>query len=226
MINLRAEFFSQEVKGKLAADERRALSKRVAREAEDTARNQGAHTQGNADFIKGAGSEQQQIRRGQDVVLDKMSGGLETLAEMSLAIKAELQDQEKMVDDIDQKTDEAQGKMDSAIKGIEKLLKTKNNCQLATIAILVVVFVIGACVEANALSLFALPILTSFSSSPFNPLRSHGVGTHVGPPATNINYTPFYFFKRPDPTPPLLPSGPPIQLPNQPCTRRDCQCNP
>ena len=151
MINLRAEFYSQEVKGKLAADERRALSKRVAREAEDTARGQGAHASGNADYMKGAGGEQQQIRRGQDVVLDKMSSGLDTLTEMSHAISAELKDQEKMVDDIDQKTDEAQGKMDSAIKGIEKLLKTKNNCQLATIAILVVVFVIGALRGALAL---------------------------------------------------------------------------
>ena len=142
VINLRAEFFSPEVKGKLAADERRALAKKVAREAEDSARGSGAHAQGNADYLRGAGSEQQQIRRGQDVVLDKMSHGLDTLNEMALAIDSELKDQEKMVDDIDQKTDEAQGKMDGAIKGIEKLLKTKNNCQLMTIAVLVLIFVI------------------------------------------------------------------------------------
>ncbi len=183
MINLRAEFFSPEVKGKLAADERRALAKKVAREAEDSARSSGAHAQGNADFMRGAGSEQQQIRRAQDAVLDKMSGGLESLNEMARTIESELNDQGKMVDDIDQKTDEAQGKMDGAIKGIEKLLKTKNNCQLITIAVLVLIFVIGACgLRAAHLSSLPLPAAshTSHRTAPF-PGCSHRHRAHIAP---------------------------------------------
>jgi hypothetical protein len=182
VINLRAEFFSPEVKGKLSADERRALAKKVAREAEDSARGSGAHAQGNAEFLRGAGSEQQQIRRNQDVVLDKMSHGLDTLNEMALAIDSELKDQEKMVDDIDQKTDEAQGKMDGAIKGIEKLLKTKNNCQLATIAALVIIFVIGARErEGRPFESPAQQRQRTQSHAPltFPPLRSYRHRAHV-----------------------------------------------
>ena len=39
--------------------------------------------------------------------------------------------------------------MDHAIKGVEKLLKTKDRCQLATICILVVVFVIVAIIAIS-----------------------------------------------------------------------------
>ena len=45
--------------------------------------------------------------------------------------------------------DEAQGKMDAAIKGVEKLLKTKDRCQLFTIGALVVVFVIVAIIAIS-----------------------------------------------------------------------------
>jgi t-SNARE complex subunit (syntaxin) len=57
--------------------------------------------------------------------------------------------QEVILNDVDKGVDEAQGKMDQAIKGIEKLLKTKDRCQLVTIAVLVLIFVI---VTAVALS--------------------------------------------------------------------------
>ncbi len=46
------------------------------------------------------------------------------------------------IDDIDKSTDTAQSKMDNALKSIEKLLKTKDRCQLCTIFALVVIFVI------------------------------------------------------------------------------------
>ena len=49
----------------------------------------------------------------------------------------------------DRDVDVAQGKMDAAIKGVSKLLKTKDRCQLATIAALVVIFVIVAIVAIS-----------------------------------------------------------------------------
>jgi hypothetical protein len=42
-----------------------------------------------------------------------------------------------------------QGKMDQAMKNIEKLLKTKDRCQLATIFILVVIFVIVTAIAVS-----------------------------------------------------------------------------
>lgn len=44
---------------------------------------------------------------------------------------------------------DVQGKMDQAVKNIEKLLKTKDRCQLATIFILVVVFVIVTAIAVS-----------------------------------------------------------------------------
>ena len=49
------------------------------------------------------------------------------------------------LDDIDRATDKAQSQMDSAIKTMEQLTGSKNSCQLCTIIILVVIFVVGAC---------------------------------------------------------------------------------
>ena len=145
--NMRATFGSRETQGKLESDARKELSARVVRETDESARGQSAYTRANADFVKDQGGAQATIRREQDVVLDKMSSGLDTLKEMSLAIDAELKDQEKMIEDVDSGVDEAQGKMDGALKSIEKILKTKDKCQLATIFCLVVIFVIGACAE-------------------------------------------------------------------------------
>lgn len=147
--NMRATFGSRETQGKLESDARKELSARVVRETDESARGQSAYTRANADFVKDQGGAQATIRREQDVVLDKMSSGLDTLKEMSLAIDAELKDQEKMIEDVDSGVDEAQGKMDGALKSIEKILKTKDKCQLATIFCLVVIFVIVTAVAVS-----------------------------------------------------------------------------
>ena len=46
-----------------------------------------------------------------------------------------------MVDEVNEEVEEVQGKMDRALEGMHKLLKTKDNCQLCTIVILVIVVV-------------------------------------------------------------------------------------
>ena len=164
---MRATFGSRETQGKLESDARKELSARVVRETDESARGQSAYTRANADFVKDQGGAQATIRREQDVVLDKMSSGLDTLKEMSLAIDAELKDQEKMIEDVDGGVDEAQGKMDGALKSIEKILKTKDRCQLATIFCLVVIFVIGAGGGARG----AAPVCAATLCTPPSPGR-------------------------------------------------------
>ena len=80
----------------MESDARKELSTRVARETDGAARSNNAYVKGNAEFMANAGGQQQQIRREQDVVLDKMSTSLDTLKDMGQAIDAELKDQEKM----------------------------------------------------------------------------------------------------------------------------------
>lgn len=139
---MKAVFTSRETTAKLEGDAKRDLTARAAREADSAARSQNAYTMANSDFVKDQQSQQTMIRREQDQVLDKMASGLDTLKEMAVAIDTELQDQGKMLEDIETEVDTAQNKMDAAMKGIQKLLKTKDNCQLATIFGLVLIFVI------------------------------------------------------------------------------------
>ncbi len=47
-----------------------------------------------------------------------------------------------MLGDLDEGVGEAQGKMDANMKNIEKLLKTKDKCQIWTIVSLIIVFVV------------------------------------------------------------------------------------
>ena len=63
---------------------------------------------------------------------------------MAVTIDSELKEQDKILADIDSEMDTAQSKMDGAIKSVEKLLKTKDKCQLMVIAGLTLVFIIVA----------------------------------------------------------------------------------
>jgi len=141
---MRTELNSRETDSKLAADQRKALSRRVAQDVEDSSRAGSAYAQGNAAHLAGAGQDQKLVMRQQDETVSKLGEGLTTLKEMASAINSELQEQEVIVDDIDRATDKAQTQMDAAIKTMEKLTGSKNSCQLCTIVILVVIFVVGA----------------------------------------------------------------------------------
>jgi len=90
------------------------------------------------------GQAQATIRRDQDQTLDKMGNTLDRLSEMAHTIDSELKEQDKILTDVEEGIDSAQGKMDAAIKQVEKLLKTKDKCQLATIVGLTLTFVIVA----------------------------------------------------------------------------------
>jgi hypothetical protein len=168
---MRTELNSRETDSKLASDERKALARRVNAEVEDSSRSAGSYAQGNAAHLAGAAQDQKLLLRQQDQMVDKMGQGLTTLKEMASAINTELKEQEVIVDDIDKETDKAQSKMDTAIKSIEKLLGTSNNCQLCTIAILVVIFVVGAWPLPGPAHFFCLPSLApSFSPPPLSLL--------------------------------------------------------
>lgn len=76
---------------------------------------------------------------------------------------------------MDKNIDETQTKMDGALKSIEKMLKTKDRCQLCTIFALVVIFVIGALRgRARVCARARDEVLGKFlTASPLRP-RSHG----------------------------------------------------
>ena len=146
---MRADFSSRETQGKLESDQRKELAGRMQADRESAARANSAYTKGNASYLGDQSQQQSQIRREQDVSLDKLSGGLDMLREMGNAINDELQTQEKMAEDIDKKIDENQNKFDTVTAGVEKLAGTKDRCQLATIFVLVVIFVIVTAIAVS-----------------------------------------------------------------------------
>ena len=147
--SMKNDFASRETQGKLESDQRKELAGKMQAERENAARANSAYTKGNSNYLSDQSQQQSQIRRQQDQSLDKLSGGLDTLKEMGSAINDELQTQEKMAEDIESKIDENQNKFTTVTAGIEKLAGTKDRCQLATIFILVLVFVIVTAIAVS-----------------------------------------------------------------------------
>jgi hypothetical protein len=141
-----AVYNGPETKGRIDADRKRELNTRQSQEVAVAAQRQNAYTAANSSFIGDQQQQQQAIRQQQDQSLDKMGNALDTLDAMAREIKVELDAQNVMLEDVDREIDTAQTKMDHAMKGIQKLLNTKSNCQIAIIAILVVIFVIVAAI--------------------------------------------------------------------------------
>jgi t-SNARE complex subunit (syntaxin) len=181
---MRTEFNSRETSAKMESDERKALSRRVASEVDESSRSSSSYYKSNASHLTGTAGEQVVIKREQEVVLGKLDAGLSTLKEMARTIDDELEGQNKLLESIDNETDKAQGSMDQAIKSIEKLLGTSNSCQLCTILSLVVVFVIGECPYPLPLCAFFYALvnptyLLTFFSPPFTPLFPSSAVTAV-----------------------------------------------
>lgn len=64
------------------------------------------------------------------------------LGRIARTIGDEVKDQEKMLGDMEEGVSEAQGKMNANLAKIEKILKTKDKCQIGTIVALIVVFIV------------------------------------------------------------------------------------
>lgn len=144
---MRGVYQGREARSKMEADARRELAAKsasaTAAALADTPK-PNAYTMANEEYMKSHKQQQQQMVRQQDEVLVKMSGSIDRVADMAATMHTELKDQEKILEDLDAEVSAAQSRLDSAIKGIEKLLKTKDKCQLITIAALTLTFVIVA----------------------------------------------------------------------------------
>jgi len=93
-------------------------------------------------FIGEQKQRQEMIRKQQEEHLDGLGESVDRLGAMASSIHVELAEQDRMIDDLDRDVDEAQGSMDQALKQIQKLLQTKDRCQLWTIFLLTLTFLI------------------------------------------------------------------------------------
>jgi hypothetical protein len=84
---------------------------------------------------------QAQIVRRQDEHMEGISDSLERLHSVGLNIRSELEEQAVMIDDLHTEVDKAQSSLDRAMGMMQKILKTKDNCQLGTILMLTLVLI-------------------------------------------------------------------------------------
>ena len=88
--------------------------------------------------------EQKQIVKQQDEILDHLTDGVEQLGDQAKAIGAELEEEAKLLAQFEREMEEAQARMNFVLRGLSKLLKTKNTCQLWLILFLLFIIVILA----------------------------------------------------------------------------------
>jgi hypothetical protein len=84
------------------------------------------------------GQVQTLVKR-QDETLTDISAGLDRLREGAEVIGTELRSQGKMLDELNEDVEEAKSGVDRMTRGIGKLLKTKDNCQIMTVIVLTLV---------------------------------------------------------------------------------------
>ena len=179
-------FTSRETRGKIESDQRKQLAARasdeVAAVGSRAPAGPSAHTQANADYLRDQAQAQTQLRKEQDQGLDKIGNTLDRLNEMAVTIDSELKEQDKILADIDTEMDSAQNKMDGAIKSVEKLLKTKDKCQLCVIAGLTLTFVIVAIITICACGSAAAVFLRACAAAALAPPHARRLTATLAPP--------------------------------------------
>ena len=101
----------------------------------------------NASFVREQKGQTQTIMGQQDVQLTVLGEAVDRLHGVGSTINAELKEQNSKLDDLGRDIEEAESRMTFVMSKLQKLLKTKDGCQIWTIVILaVVLIVLVACV--------------------------------------------------------------------------------
>lgn len=136
----------RQAKAKIDSDKRQALgtgtgagsaASRAAHEEK-----QAAISRDNQDFLDSQHQDQMQVIRRQDEDLTLLSESAKRLGETAKTINTELQDQEKMLQELDEDIDRETEKLNFVMKRMGRLLKTSDNKQLCLIIGLFVLSVV------------------------------------------------------------------------------------
>lgn len=129
--------------GKIEADRRQALGTGGGpggAGGRDEQRGRAARE--NEEFLARQRQEQAQIIQQQDQDLTLLSQSAQRLGETARTINTELQDQQKMIEELDEDIDRETEKLNFVMKRIGRLLKTSDNKQLCLIIGLTVLLVV------------------------------------------------------------------------------------
>ncbi|CAI5724433.1 unnamed protein product [Peronospora effusa] len=95
----------------------------------------------NEKFLTEETQRQHQTLQEQNTSLAELHTDITRLHEVTVDISNEVKQQNRMLDDLTEDVEEAQERMNFVMKGLSKLLKTKDKCQLGLILFLVAVLV-------------------------------------------------------------------------------------
>ena len=124
---------------KLEADERRAFA---GQQGSDLLGAKNSSQMENTRFIHDQQRQTQMTMREQDDMLEELDGAVDRTHNMAITIQDELKTQKTMLDDLEHDLDETSSKMQFAMSKLQKLLKTKDSCQIWTIVALVIVLLV------------------------------------------------------------------------------------
>lgn len=95
---------------------------------------------GNKDFLQRQSEDTKRVFQEQDQVLDVLEGGVGNLNNMAIDIGKELDEQNRLLNEFGEDVDEFNTRFGALGIGMQKLLKTNNNCYLAMICFLSITF--------------------------------------------------------------------------------------
>lgn len=136
----RTEMGSSRTRGKINSDQRELLSRR--KDGSGAGGDSNRFTRANDDFIGDQQQRQAMMKQETNQHLDAIGHHVNNLGVMAQTINVELDEQDRMIGDLDKDVDEAQASMNVAMKQMSKLLKTKDPCTIWIVIILMVVLVI------------------------------------------------------------------------------------
>lgn len=134
---------SRAVRHKMEEDE--AKNRRQMQNAEYSTSSNSSLNNENAAFVANQSTYAHAQIRDQDIQLEGLGQAVERLDHMAGAIHDELDDQGRMLKQLDDDLDDAGNKMNFVTAQLSKLLKTKDGCQIWTIVILCVVLILLIC---------------------------------------------------------------------------------
>lgn len=135
---VKASVNGDKTRRKMEADERKQFA---AQSDGDTLGATSATSLENTRFVRDQKTKQQMMLREQDDNLEELDGAVDRVHHMAVEIQGELKDQSKMLDDLETDLDATSERMQFVMGKLQKLLKTKDSCQIWTIVILTLVLV-------------------------------------------------------------------------------------
>jgi len=137
--NIKRGIDSEEVRRKMEAD---ANKTNFEAQDESSAALQASRNSENARFINAQKLEVKENIKQEDIALTRLGQAVDRLNDMGKTINEELHEQDDMLDDLGKSIEKEEEKMNVVLAQIQKLLNTKDNCQIGLVIALFVVLAV------------------------------------------------------------------------------------